>query len=97
MRNTQTFRDNMYTKQQRIVKAAEKHAGKNLVSVAHNIDAQWMYCAYEDKILQRAIVMVLEPILEKEFYDFSYGFSPGKSAHKALERIWKESLSMNGG
>ena len=52
---------------------------------------------YEDKILQRAIVMALEPILEREFYDFSYGFRPGKSAHQALERIWKESMDMNGG
>jgi retron-type reverse transcriptase len=41
--------------------------------------------------------MVLEPILEKEFYDFSYGFRPGKSAHKALDRIWKESRGINGG
>jgi len=52
---------------------------------------------YEDKILQRAIVMALEPIFEKEFYDFSYGFRPGKSAHQALERIWKESMGMKGG
>jgi group II intron reverse transcriptase/maturase len=41
--------------------------------------------------------MVLEPIYEQEFYDFSYGFRPGKSAHKALERIWKESMDINGG
>ena len=52
---------------------------------------------YEDKILQRAIVMALEPIVEKEFYDFSYGFRPGKSAHDALERLWKECMNMNGG
>jgi group II intron reverse transcriptase/maturase len=52
---------------------------------------------YEDKILQRAIVMVLEPILEREFYDFSYGFRPGKSAHHALERLWEECMGMNGG
>jgi len=163
MQSTQELWDNMYTKQIRIANAAEKHAGKSLVSVAHHIDVSWMYCAYEmtrrdgaagidgvtaaeyeigimeklqnlvellksgiyrappvkrvyipkagsrtekrpigiptyeDKILQRAIVMVLEPILEKEFYDFSYGFRPRKSAHKALERIWKESMSMNGG
>ena len=32
---------------------------------------------FEDKILQRAIVMLLEPILEREFYDFSYGFRLG--------------------
>lgn len=44
----------------------------------------------EDKILQRAVVMLLEPIYEKEFYDFSYGFRPGRSAHQALEVIWRE-------
>jgi RNA-directed DNA polymerase len=44
----------------------------------------------EDKILQRAVVMLLEPIYEKEFYDFSYGFRPGRSAHQALEAIWRE-------
>ncbi|GHV34915.1 hypothetical protein AGMMS4952_27290 [Spirochaetia bacterium] len=41
--------------------------------------------------------MVLEPIYEQEFYDFSYGFRPGKSAHKTLDRIWKESMDINGG
>ncbi|GHU51333.1 group II intron reverse transcriptase/maturase [Spirochaetia bacterium] len=52
---------------------------------------------FEDKILQRAIEMVLEPIYEQEFYDFSYGFRTGKSAHQALERIWKESMNIGGG
>jgi len=51
---------------------------------------------YEDKILQRAIVMALEPILEREFYDFSYGFRPGKGAHQAVGRIWKDIMGMNG-
>jgi group II intron reverse transcriptase/maturase len=43
----------------------------------------------EDKILQRAVVMLLEPIYEREFHDFSYGFRPGRSAHQALEAIWQ--------
>jgi RNA-directed DNA polymerase len=43
----------------------------------------------EDKILQRAVVMLLEPIYEREFYDFSYGFRPGRSAHQALQAIWQ--------
>ena len=43
----------------------------------------------EDKILQRAVVMLLEPIYEREFSDFSYGFRPGRSAHQALEAIWQ--------
>ena len=33
----------------------------------------------EDKILQRAVAMLLEPVYEEEFHDFSYGFRPGKS------------------
>jgi len=163
MQDTQRFWDNMYTKQQRIAKAAEDYSGESLTNVAHHIDVEWLYCAYEwtrkdgaagidgvtaaeyevglwerlqklegllksgtyrappvkrvyipkagsstekrpigiptyeDKILQRAVVMALEPIFEKEFYDFSYGFRPGKSAHNALERLWKESMNMDGG
>jgi RNA-directed DNA polymerase len=44
----------------------------------------------EEKVLQRAIVMLLEPIYEEEFYDFSFGFRPGRSPHQALETIWKQ-------
>jgi hypothetical protein len=47
MQDTQEFWDNMYTKQQRIAEAAEKHSGESLVSVSHHIDVEWMYCAYE--------------------------------------------------
>ena len=41
----------------------------------------------EDKILQRAVVMVLEPIYEREFLPFSFGFRPGRSPHLALEYL----------
>ena len=34
----------------------------------------------EDKLLQRAVVMLLEPIYEQDFLDCSYGFRPGRSA-----------------
>ena len=34
----------------------------------------------EDKVLQRAVVMLLEPIYEQDFLDCSYGFRPGRSA-----------------
>ncbi|MFY0533305.1 reverse transcriptase domain-containing protein [Nannocystis pusilla] len=44
---------------------------------------------HEDKVLQRAVAMVLEPIYEQEFHDFSYGFRPGRSAHQALEDLWQ--------
>jgi group II intron reverse transcriptase/maturase len=160
--DTQIFWDKLSTKQRQIAEAARKYPGESLKSVAHHIDVEWMYCAYEltrkdgakgidgagaeeyeaglweklqnlvdrlksgvyrapavkrvyipkagsddkrpigiptyeDKILQRAVQLVLEPIYEQEFYDFSYGFRPGKSAHQCLNQIWKESMGINGG
>lgn len=50
----------------------------------------------EDKILQRAVVMVLEPIYEQEFLECSMGFRPGKSPHQALNVIWKQVMGMGG-
>jgi RNA-directed DNA polymerase len=48
----------------------------------------------EDKILQRAVLMVLEPIYEHDFKDCSYGFRPGRSAHQALERLWRGMMDL---
>lgn len=42
---------------------------------------------FEDKIFQRAVVMLLEPLYEPEFHPGSYGFRPGRSAHQALEAV----------
>lgn len=53
--------------------------------------------ATEDKLLQRAIVMLLEPIYEHDFLDSSYGFRPGRSPHQALHKIWRTLMSMGGG
>ena len=47
----------------------------------------------EDKILQRAVVMLLEPIYEQDFKYFSYGFRPGRSAHEALACIWSQTMN----
>ena len=43
--------------------------------------------AVEDKIVQRAVVMVLERIYEVDFQDSSYGFRPGRSCHDALRML----------
>ena len=51
----------------------------------------------EDKVLQRAVAMLLEPIYEQDFYDCSYGFRPGRSAHQALEALWKQTMDSHGG
>ena len=39
---------------------------------------------FENKVAQRAIAMLLEPIYEQDFKPFWYGFRPGRSAHGAL-------------
>ena len=52
---------------------------------------------FEDKVLQRAVHMVLEPVYEQDFLDCSYGFRPGRSAHDALEVLWKQAMNIGGG
>jgi group II intron reverse transcriptase/maturase len=42
---------------------------------------------FEDKVCQRAIVMVLELVYEQEFLPCSFGFRPGRSAHQALQEL----------
>ena len=52
---------------------------------------------FEDKVLQRAVAMILESIYEQDFLPCSYGFRPGRSAHQALGTIRSDLMSMNGG
>lgn len=51
----------------------------------------------EDKVLQRAVVTLLEPIYEHDFLDCSYGFRPGRSAHQALQTLWEQTMGLKGG
>jgi RNA-directed DNA polymerase len=52
---------------------------------------------FEDKVLQRAVVMALEPVYEQEFHDCSYGFRPRRSAHGALDAFWRQAMEMSDG
>jgi RNA-directed DNA polymerase len=52
---------------------------------------------FEDKVLQRAIVMLLESIYEQDFHDGSYGFRPKRSPHDAMNALWKETMRLSGG
>jgi RNA-directed DNA polymerase len=47
----------------------------------------------KDRIVQMAVLLILEPIFEADFEDCSYGFRPGRSAHQALEEIRQHLLS----
>jgi len=53
--------------------------------------------ALEDKILQRAVVEVLNAVYETDFRGFSYGFRPGRNPHQALDAltvgIWRKKVN----
>ena len=52
---------------------------------------------FEDKVLQRAVKMLLEAVYEQDFMSFSYGFRPRRSAHQALEALRNGIMDMSGG
>ena len=46
--------------------------------------------SFEDKVAQRAVIMVLDAVYEEDFYPCSYGFRRGRSAHQALHALRSE-------
>ncbi len=153
--------ENISTKQARIAKRARQMPGTALLTLAPNMDLDWLKAAYhqtrrdgatgvdgqswdeygdnleanlqslldraksgsyrappvrrtyipkgdgkfrpigiptlEDKVLQRAVVMLLEPVYEQDFYDFSYGFRRKRSAHDALKALDQALYQLGGG
>lgn len=53
--------------------------------------------SFEDKILQRAVTMVLAAVFEQDFHGCSYGFRPGRSAHQALQALATSLMTTHGG
>ena len=51
----------------------------------------------EDKVLQRAVLMALEPVYEQDFAECSYGFRPGRGAHRARDALWRGRREFEGG
>ncbi len=51
---------------------------------------------FGDKVLQRAVAMLLEAVYEQDFLACSFGFRPGRSAHGALDAVREGLLSMGG-
>lgn len=52
---------------------------------------------FEDKVLQRAVAMVLQDVYEQDFLDCSYGFRPGRSPHQALDALREQLMARRGG
>jgi group II intron reverse transcriptase/maturase len=48
----------------------------------------------EDKIVQRAVAMLMGAVYEQDFYDFSYGFREGRSTHDALHELRERCIKM---
>jgi group II intron reverse transcriptase/maturase len=52
---------------------------------------------FSDKVLQRAVAMLLEAVFEQDFHWDSYGFRPGRSAHQMLAALQTRLRAMGGG
>jgi RNA-directed DNA polymerase len=52
---------------------------------------------FEDKVLQRAVAMILSAVYEQDFLSSSFGFRPGRSAHDALQELGDELMAIKGG
>ena len=50
---------------------------------------------FEDKVVQRAVVMILEAIYNHDFHDFSHGFRKGHSQHQALQELREKCVKLN--
>jgi len=51
---------------------------------------------FEDKVLQRAVTMVLDAVYEQDFRTCSHGYRPNRSAHTALTDLWQRLMGMGG-
>ena len=52
---------------------------------------------FEDKVLQRAVAMILGAVYEEDFRSCSYGFRPGRSAHDAVQALQQGAMDLKGG
>lgn len=49
----------------------------------------------EDKVVQRAVSMVMNTVYEQDFYEFSYGFREGRSQHQAIKELREQCYKRN--
>jgi group II intron reverse transcriptase/maturase len=50
---------------------------------------------FEDKIVQRAVSMLMSAVYGQDFYDFSFGFREGRSPHQAVKELREKCYSLN--
>ena len=91
--NLQNLLDRLKSGTYRAPHVKRKHIPKNTKGETRPIGIP----TFEDKIVQRAIVMLLEPIYEHDFHNGSFGFRPKRSAHQALAEVWNATMGVSGG
>jgi RNA-directed DNA polymerase len=50
---------------------------------------------FEDKVVQRAVSMLMSAVYGQDFYDFSFGFREGRSPHQAVKELREKCYSLN--
>lgn len=51
--------------------------------------------AFEDKVVQRAVSMLMSAVYEQDFHLFSHGFRSGHSAHQAIKELREKCVTLN--
>jgi RNA-directed DNA polymerase len=75
------------------LKEAHRRTRKDGAVGVDGVTAEQYEQELEGKLLQRAVVMLLEPIHEQDFLDCSFGFRPGRSAHDALTSFRDQTMN----
>ena len=58
---------------------------------------RWGYRPLKTKCFSGRWSWCWKPLYEQDFLDCSYGFRPGRSAHQALDALWRQTMAMRGG
>jgi hypothetical protein len=74
----------------------ESHHGGWYIPMADGRQPPLGIASLEDKIVQRAVVEVVNAIYEVDFLGFSYGFRPGRTPHHAVDALAVADLAEEG-
>ena len=77
----------IYTAEYTVERIRRTPHGESIFRRLMGGSVRWAVAALEDKIVQQAVVTILNQIYEVDFKGFSYGFRPGRNPHQALDAL----------